>query len=101
MELLKQPPTGQGPAEMFAGDVWFDVIYRGEEPSRARVNVVKFAPGARTAWHSHGLGRPCTSSKASPWSSPGAARSSRRTPATSSTPRPARSTGTAPPPTGS
>ncbi len=57
MELLKQPPTGQGPAEMFAGDVWFDVIYRGEEPSRARANVVKFAPGARTAWHSHGLGQ--------------------------------------------
>ena len=57
MELLKQPPTGQGLAEMFAGDVWFDVIYRGEEPSRARANVVKFAPGARTAWHSHGLGQ--------------------------------------------
>ena len=57
MELLKQPPTSQGPAEMFAGDVWFDVIYRGEEPSRARANVVKFAPGARTAWHSHGLGQ--------------------------------------------
>lgn len=33
MELLKQPQTGRGPAEMFAGDVWFDVIYRGEEPS--------------------------------------------------------------------
>ncbi|MFH8569947.1 cupin domain-containing protein [Streptomyces sp. NPDC017993] len=57
MELLKPPPTGKGPAAMFAGDVWFDVIYRGEEPSRARANMVKFAPGARTAWHSHGLGQ--------------------------------------------
>jgi quercetin dioxygenase-like cupin family protein len=57
MELLKQPQTGKGPAEWFAGDVWFDVIYRGEEPSRARANMVKFAPGARTAWHSHGLGQ--------------------------------------------
>jgi quercetin dioxygenase-like cupin family protein len=57
MELLKQPQTGKGPAGMFAGDVWFDVIYRGEEPSRARANMVKFAPGARTAWHSHGLGQ--------------------------------------------
>ncbi len=57
MELLKQPQTGKGPAEMFAGDAWFDVIYRGEEPSRARANMVKFAPGARTAWHSHGLGQ--------------------------------------------
>jgi len=57
MELLKQPQTGKGPAEWFAGDVWFDVIYRGQEPSRARANMVKFAPGARTAWHSHGLGQ--------------------------------------------
>ena len=57
MELLKQPPTGKGPDDWFAGDVWFDVIYRGEEPSRARANMVKFAPGARTAWHSHGLGQ--------------------------------------------
>jgi quercetin dioxygenase-like cupin family protein len=57
MELLKQPQTGRGPAESFAGNVWFDVIYRGEEPSRARANMVKFAPRARTAWHSHGLGQ--------------------------------------------
>ena len=57
MELLKQPQTGKGPADWFAGDVWFDVIYRGQEPSRARANMVKFAPGARTAWHSHGLGQ--------------------------------------------
>ena len=57
MKLLKQPETGKGPGGMFAGDVWFDVIYRGEEPSRARANMVKFSPGARTAWHSHGLGQ--------------------------------------------
>ncbi|MFF3714015.1 cupin domain-containing protein [Streptomyces phaeochromogenes] len=30
MEILKQPPTIKGPADMFAGDVWFDVIHRGE-----------------------------------------------------------------------
>lgn len=57
MELLKQPPTMKAPAQMFTGDAWFDVILRGEEPSRARANMVKFAPGARTAWHSHGLGQ--------------------------------------------
>ena len=67
MELLKQPPTGQGPAEMFAGDVWFDVIYRGEEPSRARVNVVKFAPGARTAWHTHPFGQTLIVTSGSGW----------------------------------
>jgi quercetin dioxygenase-like cupin family protein len=57
MELLKQPPTTKAPAQMFTGDAWFDVIYRGQDPSRARANMVRFAPGARTAWHSHGLGQ--------------------------------------------
>lgn len=30
MELLKQPPTTKAPAQMFTGDVWFDVIHRGD-----------------------------------------------------------------------
>ncbi len=30
---------------------------RGAEPSRMRVNVVRFAPGARTAWHCHAVGQ--------------------------------------------
>lgn len=29
----------------------------GDEPSRIRVNVVKFAPGARNAWHAHANGQ--------------------------------------------
>ncbi|MER5527677.1 SDR family oxidoreductase [Streptomyces sp. NPDC002677] len=57
MEILNQPPSAEGPADMFDGDVWFDVISQGQEPSRARANMVRFAPGARTAWHSHGLGQ--------------------------------------------
>lgn len=57
MEILKRPPTSKGPAEWFTGDVWFDVIYRGEGASRARANMVRFSPGARTAWHEHGLGQ--------------------------------------------
>lgn len=57
MELLNKGPSTKGPAERFTGDVWFDVIARGEGESRIRVNVVRFAPGARTAWHSHGLGQ--------------------------------------------
>jgi quercetin dioxygenase-like cupin family protein len=35
---------------MFVGDVYFDVIARGEVQ---RVNIVRFSPGARTAWHKH------------------------------------------------
>ncbi|MGQ5654371.1 (R)-mandelonitrile lyase [Streptomyces sp. NPDC003343] len=57
MELLKKPPTMKLPAEWFTGDAWADVIYRGEDPSQARANAVHFAPGARTAWHSHELGQ--------------------------------------------
>ena len=43
---------------MFVGDVWFDVIAGlGEAPSRLRVNLVRFAPGAHTAWHRHANGQ--------------------------------------------
>jgi quercetin dioxygenase-like cupin family protein len=42
---------------MFTGDVWFDVLAKGEEPSRMRVNMVRFAPCARTAWHCHAVGQ--------------------------------------------
>ncbi|MFD3499411.1 cupin domain-containing protein [Streptomyces sp. NPDC058676] len=57
MELLKQPPTMKLPADWFTGDAYADVIHRGEDPSRMRANMVRFTPGARTAWHSHGLGQ--------------------------------------------
>ena len=57
MEILPRQPSTKGSAQMFTGDVWFDVIAKGEEPSRMRVNVVRFAPGARTAWHSHAVGQ--------------------------------------------
>jgi quercetin dioxygenase-like cupin family protein len=57
MEFLPKTPSSKGPAEWFTGDVWFDVIIRGEEPSRVRVNTVRFAPGARTAWHQHAVGQ--------------------------------------------
>ena len=57
MEILPKSPTTKGPAQLFTGDVWFDVVARGEAPSRVRVNTVRFAPGARTAWHSHSLGQ--------------------------------------------
>ena len=49
MEILPKQPSVKGPEQMFTGDVWFDVLARGEEPSRMRVNMVRFAPCARTA----------------------------------------------------
>lgn len=57
MKKQTQPPTAKAPAEWFTGDVWFDVLHAGEEPSRIRCNAVHFSPGARTAWHRHALGQ--------------------------------------------
>ena len=59
MSTERQPrtPTVKGPASWFTGDVWFDAYYAGTEPSRARLNLVRFAPGAHTAWHRHAVGQ--------------------------------------------
>jgi quercetin dioxygenase-like cupin family protein len=57
MEILPRQPTVKAPSERFIGDAWFDVIARGEGESRIRVNIVRFAPGSRNAWHAHALGQ--------------------------------------------
>ncbi len=57
MQVQPKQPTAKAPAETFAGDAWFDVIAHGELRSRIRVNVVRFAPGARNAWHAHAVGQ--------------------------------------------
>ncbi|MCH1883434.1 cupin domain-containing protein [Agrococcus sp. ARC_14] len=54
---LPKAPTVKGPPELFTGDVWFNAHYAGEAPSRARLNLVRFSPGARTAWHTHAVGQ--------------------------------------------
>jgi quercetin dioxygenase-like cupin family protein len=54
MELQPKTPTIQGAAEMFIGNVYFDVLAKGDD---MRVNIVRFTPGARTAWHSHARGQ--------------------------------------------
>jgi quercetin dioxygenase-like cupin family protein len=57
MDVRDFQPTAKGPEQWFTGYVFFDVIARGEEPSRVRVNTVRFAPCARTAWHTHAMGQ--------------------------------------------
>jgi quercetin dioxygenase-like cupin family protein len=57
MEIVARPPTFKGPADWFTGDVWADTLYRGDDPSRIRAAMARFAPGARSAWHSHALGQ--------------------------------------------
>jgi quercetin dioxygenase-like cupin family protein len=55
--IKPRPATVKGSADLFTGDVFLDAIVRGEEPSRVRVNAVRFTPSARTAWHSHAIGQ--------------------------------------------
>lgn len=57
MHRIPTPDTFKGPAEWFTGDVYGTYIYQGEEPSRARLALVRFTPGARTAWHRHAVGQ--------------------------------------------
>jgi quercetin dioxygenase-like cupin family protein len=57
MEVVAPRASVKGPPEKFTGEVWFDVICRGEEPSRMRVNAVHFCPCGRTAWHMHTFGQ--------------------------------------------
>jgi len=57
MNIHRPGPTVKAGPDTFTGDAWYDVIVRGEAPSRVRVNVVRFAPGARNAWHAHAVGQ--------------------------------------------
>lgn len=53
MQLQPKQPSIKGPEQWFTGTVWLDTVARPTETSRVNVAVVRFAPGARTAWHSH------------------------------------------------
>ena len=50
-------PTRPGPDAWFTGTVWQDPIVDAEVPARLKAVLVTFAPGARTAWHTHPLGQ--------------------------------------------
>jgi quercetin dioxygenase-like cupin family protein len=59
MKILKEDARGcrKGPEAWFTGTVWIDEIVAGAAPSRFKSNRVSFAPGARTAWHTHPVGQ--------------------------------------------
>jgi len=50
-------PSRRGPANWFTGTVWQDPIIEAAAPARLRATLVRFDPGARTAWHTHPLGQ--------------------------------------------
>jgi len=47
----------KGATQRFNGDVRIDMLFQAEPPSRLSGGMVTFAPGARTAWHTHPLGQ--------------------------------------------
>jgi len=50
-------PPASGSAENFTGTVKVEYLFSAEEAKRASGAYVTFAPGARTAWHTHPLGQ--------------------------------------------
>ncbi|WP_336697745.1 (R)-mandelonitrile lyase [Curtobacterium sp. USHLN213] len=58
MNIEPVNPSTKNPPEQFVGDVWLDMIaVPHEDRQHMTVGLVRFAPGARTAWHSHERGQ--------------------------------------------
>jgi quercetin dioxygenase-like cupin family protein len=57
VNVLEKKPEAKGSPERFTGDVWTNMLVEGAGPSCLRVGLVRFAPGARTAWHRHSNGQ--------------------------------------------
>jgi quercetin dioxygenase-like cupin family protein len=46
-----------GPSDWFEGNVYIDVVSTPSTTSKVMCGIVHFAPGARTAWHTHPAGQ--------------------------------------------
>jgi quercetin dioxygenase-like cupin family protein len=57
MKRIQHTPTAPVSSDRFSGHAWVDTLATGEPPSRLRLAVVWFEPGARTAWHRHAVGQ--------------------------------------------
>ena len=59
MEILTEGTRGcrRGPEDWFTGIVWIDEVVTTTAPARLTAARVSFAPGARTAWHTHPVGQ--------------------------------------------
>ena len=49
--------SGKGPGDWFTGTVRIDPLFTAPDPAMVRGALVTIEPGARTAWHTHPLGR--------------------------------------------
>lgn len=54
----EETPSMKGPEEWFTGDVIVNPLYQNvKNVTRGAAALVTFAPGARTAWHTHPAGQ--------------------------------------------
>ena len=88
--------TTAGPADWFTGAVFIDSVAAPAGGSRLNASSVHFAPGARTAWHTHPNGQTIYVTEGLGLAQRRGGRWRRSAPATASSSSPARSTGTAP-----
>lgn len=58
MNIERTTPTTKNTPEQFVGDVWVDrIVVPHDGDQRMTAAIVRFAPGARSAWHSHARGQ--------------------------------------------
>jgi mannose-6-phosphate isomerase-like protein (cupin superfamily) len=90
--------TVKNPPEHFTGDVWMDGLASPQDKGQHMVVAkVRFAPGGRTAWHSHALGQMLHVTEGVALMQARGGEILEVHPGRPSTPHPAKSTGTAPP----
>lgn len=69
MEISRAPqrqPT-RGPAEYFTGTATITPLFDANGVSRVGAALVRFEPGARTAWHTHPLGQRLVVTEGTGW----------------------------------
>jgi quercetin dioxygenase-like cupin family protein len=57
MDITPVNDAAKGPAATFTGDVYVTPLAPATEPARLTGALVRFAPGARTFWHTHERGQ--------------------------------------------
>src|SRR4051794_19086786 len=55
MDVQHDPQHTPGPENWFTGEVTIRPITNGHGPHQLSLGNVRFAPGARTAWHAHSI----------------------------------------------
>lgn len=60
-------PPARGPEKTFTGTVTITPLFDPNLPSQVGATLVRFEPGARTAWHKHPLGQRLVVLEGSGW----------------------------------